>query len=599
MSDPESHRSRPAWSVLSGQLSDALGEDHYVIAEPCVRRHDFDVIVASPEGLFVLQAKDWEGEVIPSRKGNWRERRKDGHESIHPNPAIEAKHAERALRAFLADAFPDLKPMIRHFVVFTDPYTLLSGDSTNPPVVAMDDIAETLMTLRAPPGADLHDAEDRRALAHALSAGRLGITERANQPFAFRSGGLLGTARKVWTIRDAVRHMDRHPQDGITHLRNYTLARWLDEQGAPDIADLAREAVHEHPSDVRAALECFLIGTGVVRRPSLVVRPRCVDFGYVLAGQVGWAPLTIRKGRGRGYLYGTVEAREHWLRVEPSAIQRGVLEATVSADTETLLIDPKALRTSLVVECNASEEPVHVPARLRIMPLPSRWDRVLVRPLFGALLAGLIGAAIGWFAGHAGLAVPTFSLLEGFGEASRWFWAVVVGIPWLALGALRGVFQTPAWPLSYATVRWLVRTLFWMAVLCALAIVVIWSGEGLGIETGVHLSETTRLAVLMLAAASSVLPATAGEIGSARAASEGEVHGLVRMAHRPALIGLVGVLLFVLAVSGVRAFDSVRRMYEGSSFVEQAQAWLTEHWAAWEAEARDFLDTLYVRYYDR
>jgi len=55
----------------------------------------------------------------------------------------------------------------------------------------------------------------------------------------------------------------------------------------------------------------------------------------------------------------------------------------------------------------------------------------------------------------------------------------------------------------------------------------------------------------------------------------------------------------VLAVSGVRAFDSVRRMYEGSSFVEQAQAWLTEHWAAWEAEARDFLDTLYVRYYDR
>ncbi len=599
MADSVVQRKRPAWGVLATQLTDALGEDYYVIAEPVVRRHEFDVIVVGPEGLSVLQAKDWEGEVVPSRKGSWRERRKDGVELAHPNPAAESKRAESALRTFLGETFPDLRPLIRHYVVFTDPYTLLSGDATNPPVAGMDDIAVRLMGESAPKGADLHDAEDRRFLAEALSSGSLGITERADQPFVFRSGGFLGTARKVWTIRDAVLHMDRHPQDGIAHLRNYTIAQWLDEQGAPDVANLARDAVHEHPSDVRAALESFVVGTGVVRRPNLVVRPKTVDLGHVLAGQMGWAPFTLRRGRGRGYVYGTVEAREHWIRVEPSTIQQGSLEGTVTADTETLLIDSKPQRATLYVKSNASDDPIEIPVRLRIMPLPSKWDRILARPLFGAILAGLIGAVIGWVAAYTGLPVPAISVLRGVAGNPILFWTLAIAIPWFALGALRGAFQALAWPLLYAAGRWLVRTLFWMAVLCALATVVLWSGESLGIETGVHLSETTRLSVLILAAASSVLPATAGEIGSSRAASEGEYGALLRLAHRPAIIGLVGVLLFILAVSGVRSFDMLRQAYETSTWVDEARSWLVERWGVWEQGARRFLDDLYVRYYDR
>ena len=62
--------------------------------------------------------------------------------------------------------------------------------------------------------------------------------------------------------------MDRYPSDGIHHLRNGTLAEWLDEEGATHLAQLARSVISHPGIDMHVALETFLLGTGLVGRPA-------------------------------------------------------------------------------------------------------------------------------------------------------------------------------------------------------------------------------------------------------------------------------------------------------------------------------------------
>ena len=127
---------------------------------------------------------------------------------------------------------------------------------------------------------------------------------------------------KAWTVRDVVATMDRHPSDGIFHLCNGTLEHWLLEEGAPHLAKLAHQAVIDGKNDRRRALEIFLIGTGLVARPRLALNPKQVNLGYILDGTTASELLRIRRGRGRGYLYGKLAAGEQWLHLCAQGFQR-------------------------------------------------------------------------------------------------------------------------------------------------------------------------------------------------------------------------------------------------------------------------------------
>ena len=184
----------------------------------------------------------------------------------------------------------------------------------------------------------------REAVAAALHERRLSVNQRATRPFVFRGGGLLGTRARAWTIHDAVKHMDRRPEDGIYHLTNGTLAQWLDEEGAADLAALARHAVDAGRADRRKALEIFLLGTGLVARPRLKTRPKALDLGYAISGETVAGRIRLGRGRGRGYLYGELEPGAPWLEVQPRSFAGGSVDLAVTADTHTLQIDPDALR---------------------------------------------------------------------------------------------------------------------------------------------------------------------------------------------------------------------------------------------------------------
>jgi hypothetical protein len=169
----------------------------------------------------LLHLRDWAGEIRPADRGPWRARAA-GHEArAYPNPAGEVQQAEEALRAFLRDEFPALQPAVQHLLVLSDPTALLAGapPAEGPAVVPQEELAAALLNLAWPAGAPRLGAETRQALARALEERQLTARQRAAAPFVFRSGGLFGSGKKVWTVRAAVRHMDRHPATASTTCR--------------------------------------------------------------------------------------------------------------------------------------------------------------------------------------------------------------------------------------------------------------------------------------------------------------------------------------------------------------------------------------------
>jgi len=317
----------------------------------------------------------------------------------------EARSLTNACQQFMRDEFPKLSPPVRHF--FTT-----RNDDIQPPVWqaagpggAADQLLQDAITATAVADATTWaDEVAREEVAVALRDRRLTSSRRANKPFVFRSGGPFGSGTKVWTIRDAVRHMDRYPSDGIYHLRNGTLASGWTRRRAPP-GQAGRDAVvgpkptfapgSRRSCSRPAWLSGRSSGSGPGGRPGLragagIQRPRPSHL------QRPWARLSIRR---------PVHQRP-WLNTEPRTIEGGPVEIIVSAETGTLPISAERYAAEVRIDSSASEEPVAVPVRLRVMATPSGMIRKVLRPANGLLIAGILGAALGWLWTRAGIPAP-------------------------------------------------------------------------------------------------------------------------------------------------------------------------------------------------
>ena len=259
--------------------------------------------------------------------------------------------------------------------------------------------------------------------------------------------------------------MDRRPEDGIYHLTNGTLAQWLDEEGAADLAALARHAVDAGRADRRKALEIFLLGTGLVARPRLKTRPKALDLGYAISGETVAGRIRLGRGRGRGYLYGELEPGVPWLEVQPRSFAGGSVDLAVSADTHTLRIDPDPYDEAIVVHTNAAAEPIQ-PARAAAhrrqpgagepVPAPAIRRAGARRPARRTRSAGCGRRS------HHPLP-PQLTATLHVSPALAWVprWRALWGL----IGLVRGALQPPAWPILYVTRRWLIRLAIWGAIL--------------------------------------------------------------------------------------------------------------------------------------
>lgn len=587
---------------LALHLREALPDDYIVIADPIVRRLTFNAIVVGPQGLFVLHPREWEGEIYPARHAPWRERLPSGLEVRHPNPTEDVRRAADALRAFLQDEFPRLRPRIHHLLVLNKPGVRVhASEPTEPPAMTKENVADAIASVEAPSQEALLDESTREALARALHERQLTASERAQRPFVFRSGGLLGSGKKVWTLREAVRHIDRHPADGIYHLRNGTLARWLADQGAEHLAALAREVMRQRETDPRIPLETFLIGTGLVPRPRLVVRPKRLNLGHILVGQSAKRTLRIQKGRGRGYLFGTLRTSDPWLRVSPNTFSGRPLNVVVTVSTDTLLIGQDPQQAEIYIDSSASAEPVSVPVRFRVVGMPSPLNRYLCRPLAGFFSAGLVGAGVGWLLASTGVGAPRW--LENLAGASLTptaAWMLLIGFFWAALGWVRGFFQNVAWPITYAVGRWLFRTLTWGVALMLLVAVTLWAWQQPYSGLDFSISETTRTVASLFALAFAIVPAVLSEVLAARAAPD-QVTDVAaqRPTLRPVLLVILGIVLGFVMMASARVVGSSWQRFDAAGVVTSAEEWIGDQWGRLEGGVNSLVDQLYLRRYDR
>ena len=585
---------------LGVYLRKALPDEYTVVCGPIVRGRQLGAVVVGPEGLVVLHAKDWEGEIRPSQNRVWQERLASGRVVSHANPAREVHSATKALRAFLRDEFPSLHPMIHHFVVFTKPgVKLVAHEGTDPPCTTTDDLPKEILALGPAPEKVSLASETREALAPALLDRRLTATQRAREPFIFRSSEPLGIGKKAWTIRQLIKHVDRHPADGVHHLRNGTLERWFEDQGAKHLATLAREVMRRSEKDPRVSLENFLLRTGLVRRPRLVIVPRRVEMARVLSGERVTRRLRMRKGRGRGHLFGTLQPSDPWVRVDPDTFS-GSLDAIVSVDTGSLLIRRKPYHARILVDSSASDRPVAVPVVVRIASMPPALSRYLLRPLAGLIAAGLVGVLVGSSPGGVGIDAPHWVAgLIGPPISSGAAWAALIGLFWSLLGMIRGFCQHPAWSMAYAMGRWFLKTFVWGAVLSFLPAAGLWFAGRFYADLGVDIPETVHASIIFFGVALAALPSTAGEIWSARAREGPADASSTGRTFRRALWGAIGIALIFVVSAGIGLVGPRWDWHGLDTRVASASQWVGERWTRWEASLNHWVDQLYVRYYDR
>jgi hypothetical protein len=565
---------------VAAYLRDALPDDYTVVADPIVCRCPVDAVVVGPAGLTVLQAGAGE-----SRQGAARA----------PGAAVQARKAQDAVRTFMRDEFPALAPAIRYVRAARDPDAqLLLWRAVEATGAREEPLAETITTESSGDGSGWADEATRETVAVALRDRQLTASVRTVKPFVFRSGA------KAWSIRDAVHHMDRRPSDGIYHLRNGTLATWLREEGAPHLAKLAQESVLQTTTDARVALETFLIGTGLVARPRLAFRPAVVDLGYILDGDSAARVLRLRRGRGRGYLFGELTTSDAWLHVEPLTFIRGPVEAVVSAQSEPLSISAEPYHAVVLIHSSAGEGPAEVPVRLRVVAYPLAIVRIILRPLLGLLVAGAAGGAIGWLWGAAAIPMPgprSVTDLLTFGNFVS-PWIAVLGAFWAIFGLIRGIFQPRAWPTAYALGRWLARAAGWGLVLAAIAVALTWCWR-VGLGAGATLHDRAYAWAALFGVAISILPSALTETVTAQQAADPRIVKGRRSRRRLALLGIAAVAIVLFLLLAPRTISPALQRLEAQGTFTSAQDWVQNSWNRVNEAANGLLDRLYLGYYDR
>jgi hypothetical protein len=304
--------------------------------------------------------------------------------------------------------------------------------------------------------------------------------------------------------------------------------------------------------------------------------------------------IRLSKGAGRGYLFGTLQSSQPWLRVEPRSFSGGPVEALVTVDTSALPISRTSLQADLLIDSSASAEPVTVPVRVRISGEPSRLNRYGLRPLVDALAAGLVGAAIGALLGTVGgLGAPAGV------AAPAAFWALVIGLVWAAFGLLRGAGQRTAWTATYATTRYLVRIALWMLGLGVAAAVGLTLWNLLSGAEGPALMSPSGVRLPLVAMALAILPATIIEMRAARRTNDSPLGREGRSLLQPALVALAAIALVAVLALGVRWAGPTWQQLVGAGTVDNAQDWAGERWQDLNEAVQKATDQLYLWQYSR
>ena len=337
----------------------------------------------------------------------------------------------------------------------------------------------------------------------------------------------------------------------------------------------------------------------------------------MLSGETATGRLHLKRGRGRGYLFGDLATSAAWLRAEPQSFAGGPVALTVSAETLALQISPEPYEEALLVASNASEEPIPLPVRVRVVAEPAPVSRWVLRPLAGLLLGALLGGLIGWLLAQVAPVLPV-RITAHLPFSEVFAWTLLVTAFWAIIGLVRGLVQPPAWPVRYAAGRWLAQLAVWAPLLALLgAAAAWWAQRGFGPFVGP--SRFVYVQAALVGVALSTLPASIFSLrrfkapaqetsqqwaampgGTVGAPSASDPASESRRNVRRALWGAVAATALILAL--VFTPQLVRTNWtevRAQGNVVTAETWATTQWDRLNVAADDLMNRLYLRFYDR
>ncbi|MGC8780016.1 MAG: hypothetical protein ACP5UQ_04035, partial [Anaerolineae bacterium] len=162
---------------------------------------------------------------------------------------------------------------------------------------------------------------------------------------------------------------------------------------------------------------------------------------------------------------------------------------------------------------------------------------------------------------------------------SRWmpgaplFWIALFTLLWAAMGALRGLLQPPAWPVSYALLRWFYSVFIWACALGLFGATAVWLWyQGYLEPGGVH--GNVMWIALHYGAALSCLPATLEEVLAAQQRAAPRPPRTWRQLGRRVAWAVVSAgLLVALALAPAVLKPAWERSLQGGGFADlQRQA---------------------------
>jgi hypothetical protein len=570
--------------VVYEAMLDGLPDDFYVLPYPVVYGHELGWLVVAPSGIYHLDVRDWRGSVWANGEEPWLVEGEGGARETRPSPVRVAREARQAVSTFLTDEAPQLAPPFRAVLAFSEELPVAFGVDRAIDIALLDEAVQRIR--EAPPalGSGLEDPGMRAALAEAFDQRRLALRQRASRPFVLATSGWIKANLEAWTLEEMVRLFDRHGNAAVKHMLDGSLEEWLDSEGAYELARLVREALQQHPSDGRAALEAFVLSSGYVEPPELRVHPKQLKMGYVLADEIVRHEMIIGRRGSRGHLFGRFTPLDPWVRVEPAQFS-GRVNVLVTVDTTSL---PVSVESSSGVAISAAEgHHLHtVPLTVRVRPVPSRFTTQVARPLMG-LLAGLIaGLVFDW---------AIFDFAAAGAIAARA--GAMVAVLWALTGLIRGLAQPPAWPNFYAIERWLMRVLGWGLSLAVVLMGLLWLMHGLYPQaTGVaRVFEARRLFVSAILAVS-VVPGTIAEHRRAKMMrSEPRSAGYGRELRQGWRIAAVLALVIIALFEYRQVHPHIERALASEMAVKATES-TQNAFTSLEERVNRWVDGLYVRY---
>lgn len=127
-------------------LNNKLNDDYYLINDLYLRNGggDIDHVVLGPNGVFILETKNWSGNII-CNGDSWQ---RDGKRHINSSPSRQLKRNIARIKQVI-DSSPSLKPLniwVEGIVVFTNKHSKFQINNPTVPILKLPQLPNYIST---------------------------------------------------------------------------------------------------------------------------------------------------------------------------------------------------------------------------------------------------------------------------------------------------------------------------------------------------------------------------------------------------------------------------------------------------------------------